>query len=174
MNWKRFFRRDFADAEQQQELEFYLDLTAEEYIERGIEPGEARATARKKLGNTTLIREEVYQMNTVTFVEDVVAANVIAMDAPGVTGQVFNVARGQRTTVNGLLEVLQDVTDVAVDPQYAPSRPGEVRDSLADVGRARSVLGWEPQVELREGLLRTVEHCNSETRESPASGGVSR
>ena len=72
MNWKRFFRRDFADAEQQQELEFYLDLTAEEYIERGIEPAEARAAARKKLGNTTLIREEVYQMNTVTFVEDVV------------------------------------------------------------------------------------------------------
>ena len=72
MNWKRFFRRDFADAEQQQELEFYLDLTAEEYIERGIEPSEARASARKKLGNTTLIREEVYQMNTVTFVEDVV------------------------------------------------------------------------------------------------------
>src|SRR5688572_2756521 len=72
MNWKRFFRRDFADAEQQQELEFYLDLTAEEDVERGMEPSEARAAARKKLGNTTLIREEVYQMNTVTFVEDVV------------------------------------------------------------------------------------------------------
>ncbi len=72
MNWKRFFRRDFADAEQQQELELYLDLTAEEYIERGMEPSEARAAARKKLGNTTLIREEVYQMDTVTFVEDVV------------------------------------------------------------------------------------------------------
>ena len=72
MNWERFFRRDVADAEQQQELEFYLDVTAQEYVERGMEPAEARAAARKKLGNTTLIREEVYQMNTVTFVEGVV------------------------------------------------------------------------------------------------------
>jgi predicted permease len=72
MNWKRFFRRDFDDAEQQRELEFYVDVTAEEYVERGIEPAEARAAARKKLGNATLIREEVYQMNTVKFAEDVV------------------------------------------------------------------------------------------------------
>jgi predicted permease len=71
MNWRRFFRRDVADAEQQQELQFYLDVTAEEYIERGMEPAEARAEARKKLGSATLIREEVYQMNTVTFVEGV-------------------------------------------------------------------------------------------------------
>lgn len=71
MNWKRFFRRDIADTEQRQELEFYVDQTAEEYIERGMEPAAARAAARKKLGNTALIREEVYQMNTVTLVEDV-------------------------------------------------------------------------------------------------------
>lgn len=71
MNWRRFFGRDVADAEQHQELEFYLDVTAQEYIERGMEPAEARAEARRKLGNTTLIREEVYKMNTITFVEDV-------------------------------------------------------------------------------------------------------
>jgi len=71
MNWRRFFRRGIADAEQRQELEFYLDVTAEEYIERGMEPAKARAEARKKLGNPISIREEVYQMNTVTFVEDV-------------------------------------------------------------------------------------------------------
>ena len=56
MNWKRFLRREVADAEQQQELEFYLDVTAQEYVERGMEPAEARGAARKKLGNTTLIR----------------------------------------------------------------------------------------------------------------------
>jgi len=71
MNWRRYFHRDAADAEQQQELEFYLETTAKEYIERGMEPAKARAEARRKLGNTTLIREEVYQMNTVAFVEDV-------------------------------------------------------------------------------------------------------
>lgn len=71
MNWKRFFQRDSADADQRQELEFYLDVTAEDYMHQGLEPAEARAAARRKLGNTSLIREEVYQMNTVTFVEDV-------------------------------------------------------------------------------------------------------
>ncbi len=69
MNWRRFFRREEADAEQREELDFYLDITTEEYIERGMEPAAARAAARRKLGNTTLIREEVYRMNTLTFME---------------------------------------------------------------------------------------------------------
>jgi hypothetical protein len=71
MNWRRFFRRDEADAEQRDELDFYLDVTTKEYIERGMEPAAARAAARRKLGSTTLIREEVYRMNTLTFVEGV-------------------------------------------------------------------------------------------------------
>jgi predicted permease len=72
MNWRQFFRRDDADAEQQEELDFYLDVTTEEYIEGGMEQAEARAAARRKLGNTTSIREEVYRMNTLTFVEGLV------------------------------------------------------------------------------------------------------
>lgn len=71
MNWRRFFRRDEVDAEQRDELDFYLDVTTKEYIERGMEPAAARAAARRKLGNTTLIREEVYRMNTLTFMEGV-------------------------------------------------------------------------------------------------------
>lgn len=70
MNWKRFLRREAADAEQQEELEFYVDVTAEEYVERGMNPEAARAAARRKLGNMTLIREEIYRMNTVTFAEN--------------------------------------------------------------------------------------------------------
>jgi predicted permease len=69
MNWRRFVQRDVADAEQCEELEFYLDLTTKEYIERGMDPAAARAAARRKLGNATLIREEVYRMNTFTFIE---------------------------------------------------------------------------------------------------------
>jgi predicted permease len=70
MNWKRFLRRDAADAEQQEELEFYVDVTAEQYVERGMNPEAARAAAQRKLGNMSLIREEIYRMNTLTFVED--------------------------------------------------------------------------------------------------------
>ena len=112
-------------------------------------------------GETPTIFGDGEQSRDFTFVDDVIEANVLAMDAPGVAGQVFNVARGERTTVTGLLEELGNVIEVNVDPQYAPSRPGEVRHSLADVSRARSVLGWEPRVDLREGLLRTVEHFDS-------------
>lgn len=71
MNWRRFFRRDASDVEQREELEFYVDLTAEEYVARGMDPADAKAAARKKLGNPTLIREAVYQMNTLTFFEGV-------------------------------------------------------------------------------------------------------
>jgi predicted permease len=72
MNWKRFLRRDAADAEQQEELEFYVEVTAEEYVARGMNPEAARAAARRKLGNMTLIREEIYRMNTVTFAENTI------------------------------------------------------------------------------------------------------
>jgi predicted permease len=69
MNWWRFFGRGEADSEQCEELDFYVEVTTEEYIERGMEPAAARAAARRKLGNTTRIREEVYRMNTLTFME---------------------------------------------------------------------------------------------------------
>jgi putative ABC transport system permease protein len=69
MNWRRFFHRAKADAEQQQELDFYVDVTTEEYIALGMDPDVARDAARKKLGNPTSIREEVYEMNTLTFLE---------------------------------------------------------------------------------------------------------
>jgi len=113
-------------------------------------------------GDAPTIFGDGEQSRDFTFVDDVVEANVLAMDAPGVAGQVLNVARGERTTVNGLLEELGAVIGVAVDPQYAPSRAGEVRHSLADVSRARSVLGWEPRVDVRDGLRRTVQYFDSE------------
>ncbi len=71
MNWRRFLRRDTADAEQREELEFYVNLTAEEYVAQGMNPAEAKTAARKKLGNATLIQEEIYRMNTLTFFESV-------------------------------------------------------------------------------------------------------
>src|SRR6201999_1642145 len=71
MNWRRFLERDRADAEQRDELEFYVDATAEDYIARGMDPTEARAAAQRKLGNPTLIREEVFRMNTLTFADSI-------------------------------------------------------------------------------------------------------
>src|ERR1700722_16690607 len=72
MNWRRFFHRDEGDAEQSDELDFYVDATTEEYIARGMGPTEARAAARRMLGNTPRIRGEAYRMNTLVLVESLI------------------------------------------------------------------------------------------------------
>ena len=72
MNWRRFTRRRQSDAEQAEELDAYLEMATEEYMARGMTAEAARAAARSKLGNTTLIREEVYRMNTIGFLDTLV------------------------------------------------------------------------------------------------------
>ena len=74
MNWRRFLYREQADADQRQELESYVEITTDDYIARGMEPEAARAAARRKLGNTTLVREEIYYMNTIPFFDSLSAA----------------------------------------------------------------------------------------------------
>ena len=72
MNLRRFTRRRQSDAEQAEELDAYLEMATEEYMARGMTAEAARAAARSKLGNTTLIREEVYRMNTIGFLDTLV------------------------------------------------------------------------------------------------------
>src|ERR1700730_16750523 len=69
MNWRRFINRSHEDDELRQELESFIEITAEQYVAQGMEPDEARRAARGKLGNPTRIREEVYEMSTATFVD---------------------------------------------------------------------------------------------------------
>jgi len=74
MNWRRFFKREEADADLRQELESYLEITTDEYVARVMDRGTARAAARRKLGNCTLVREEIYYMNTIPFIESLSTA----------------------------------------------------------------------------------------------------
>ena len=69
MNLRRFANRAHEDDELQQELDSFIEITAEQYVAQGMDPDEARRAARRKLGNPTRIREEVYEMNTATFLE---------------------------------------------------------------------------------------------------------
>ena len=69
MSLKRFFRRGWWDDERARELEAHLAIETDENIARGMPPADARDAARRKLGNTTLVREEIYQMNTMTVVD---------------------------------------------------------------------------------------------------------
>ena len=98
------------------------------------------------------------QTRDFTFVDDVVHASMCCCSAPesGAAG-VYNVARGDRITVNDLAKHLAEILGSDVQPVHKDARPGDVRDSQADSTRAREILGWAPSVEFREGLERTVE-----------------
>jgi nucleoside-diphosphate-sugar epimerase len=97
------------------------------------------------------------QTRDFTFVGDAVAVNILAADAPHAAGEVINVAGGRRVSLNELLAEIREITGAETSPRYEAARPGDVRDSLADLGRARELLGYEPQVDLRTGLARTIE-----------------
>jgi len=91
-------------------------------------------------------------------IDNAVHANLLAADAPRkLAGEVVNVACGERTSLNRLLQTLGDLTGIALAPDYRPPRAGDIRDSLADIEAARVLLGYEPVVDLRAGLKRTFD-----------------
>jgi len=108
-------------------------------------------------GEPATIHGDGEQSRDFTFVADTVRANLLAADAPTAVGHVINVAGGRRISLNELLVALQQITDSKVPAIHGPSRVGDVRHSLADVGRARTLLGFEPQVSLADGLRHTVD-----------------
>jgi UDP-N-acetylglucosamine 4-epimerase len=89
-------------------------------------------------------------------VDNVVSANLLACQAGGVSGVVFNVGTGERHTLNDLLRSVSTILGRDLSPEYVAPRPGDVRHSLADIGRARQRLGYEVKVRFEEGLRRTV------------------
>jgi UDP-N-acetylglucosamine/UDP-N-acetyl-alpha-D-glucosaminouronate 4-epimerase len=98
------------------------------------------------------------QTRDFTFVADAVAANLLAADAARASGEVLNVAGGRRVSLNQLLGEIRSLTGSRVEARHEAARPGDVRDSLADLSRARELLGYEPRVDLRAGLAPTVAH----------------
>lgn len=113
--------------------------------------------AALKDGQTSIVFGDGEQSRDFTYVENVVHANLCASAAEAAAGQVFNVASGRAVTVIQMLRMLAELLEVTPLVEYAPQRPGEVRDSLADISAARNVLGYEVLVPFEEGLRRTVE-----------------
>jgi nucleoside-diphosphate-sugar epimerase len=103
-----------------------------------------------------------------TYVANVVQANLKALEASAtnVSGRVFNVACGERHTLNEMFRTLADLTGYPGHPSYGPERAGDVRDSLADISAARQAFGYEPEVGFREGLRRTVDWYRGNALES--------
>jgi UDP-glucose 4-epimerase len=108
------------------------------------------------------------QSRDFTYIDNVVGANLLAAGAEGVSGQTFNIACGDRITLNRLLEELREITGIDLEANYIDPRPGDVLHSLADIGKARETLGYEPSVSFSTGLRRTVEAYLAETEESAA------
>jgi nucleoside-diphosphate-sugar epimerase len=97
------------------------------------------------------------QRRDFTYVSNVVDGTIRAAEAAGASGKIFNVAASAPATVNEVAAAIGAVLGKPVEKTFAPPRVGDIRDSWADVTAARDVLGWEPTVDLEDGLRRTVE-----------------
>jgi UDP-glucose 4-epimerase len=97
------------------------------------------------------------QRRDFTYVDNIVEANLRAAEVDGANGVVLNVATGRSTSVNQLADVIGSLLDRSVDRQRHPARPGDVRDSWADISRAEEILGWQPRVNLEAGLRLAAE-----------------
>jgi nucleoside-diphosphate-sugar epimerase len=92
-----------------------------------------------------------------TFVADCVRGIMAAGMSAASRGEIFNIGGGQEVTVNEVLEMLAELTGQEPRIEHGPPRPGDQRRTAADVTKARTLLGYEPQVGVYEGLRRQVE-----------------
>lgn len=95
------------------------------------------------------------QTRDFTYVENAVQANLLACEAPAISGEVFNIGTGQSVTLNQTLELFRRISGKHCTAQYDAPREGDIRDSLADISHSRNLLGYEPVVLFEEGLQRT-------------------
>ena len=118
---------------------------------------------RMLAGEQPTIYGDGEQSRDFTYIDNVVEANLLAASAPAekVSGKVMNTATGSRITLNETFRILRELTGYSGEPAYAEPRAGDIHDSLADIAQARELMGYEPRVDFREGLRRTVEWYRS-------------
>lgn len=119
-------------------------------------------------GRRPIIYGDGEQTRDFTYITNVVDGVLRACEAPQAAGEVMNVATGGRISLNQVLDVMKRIAGSSVEPIYQESRAGDVRDSQADISKAKVLIGYEPTVGLEEGLRRTLEWCRAE---SAAPGG---
>jgi len=108
-------------------------------------------------GQAPTIYGDGEQTRDFTYIDNVVAANIMASQAEVLHGEVVNIATASRTSVNHLYSLLQTITGRKNQAQYHPPRDGDVKHSLADISRAFELLGYQPEIDLETGLRLTVE-----------------
>lgn len=101
------------------------------------------------------------QSRDFVYVGDVAAANVRAAEAEGISGNVYNVGAGKRTTLNELASLVAKVTGKEFSPKHEAARTGDIVHSLADISRTKKDLAWAPEVDVEEGLTRLFDSLRS-------------
>ena len=109
-------------------------------------------------GDRPVVYGDGEQSRDFTYIDNTIDANLLAASADGVAGEVFNVACGERISLNDLLHSLAEISGTTVEAEYVEARPGDVPHSLADIAKARDRLGYEPRVSVSDGLAKTFEH----------------
>jgi UDP-N-acetylglucosamine/UDP-N-acetyl-alpha-D-glucosaminouronate 4-epimerase len=108
------------------------------------------------------------QTRDFTYIANVVDGVLRACEADGASGEVINVATGGRISLNQLFKTMRSLVGSNVEPTYAETRAGDVRDSQADIAKARQLLGYEPAVTFEEGLQRTLAWYRTQPAATPA------
>ena len=113
-------------------------------------------------GRQPIIYGDGEQTRDFTYVANVVDGVLRACEAPKAAGEVINVATNGRVSLNELLRILNRIVGTHLQPIYKEPRQGDVKDSQADITKARTLLGYTPIVPFEEGLRHTLEWCRSE------------
>jgi UDP-glucose 4-epimerase len=110
-------------------------------------------------GEQPVIYGDGEQSRDFSYVTNVVQANLLAATAPGVGGQVFNIACGQRYNLLELVAAINRILGTEIAPVHTAPRVGDVRHSLADISKAKEILGYQVEVEFEEGLHHLIAQC---------------
>lgn len=107
-------------------------------------------------GDKISINGDGEQSRDFTYIDNVVEANLLALESSRAPGQMCNIGCGARVTLNQLVKLLEKELNVSAKVDYGPAKAGDVRHSLADIGKAKLLLGYTPKIAIEEGLRRTV------------------
>ncbi|MCC7338369.1 MAG: SDR family oxidoreductase [Pirellulaceae bacterium] len=109
-------------------------------------------------GQPPTIFGDGHQSRDFIYVKNVVQGNLLAAEAAEAPGKIFNMGQGRQTSLLQLLSLLSELLGKPVKPSFEPARSGDVRESMADISQARSILGFEPKISLEDGLRHTIDY----------------
>ena len=97
------------------------------------------------------------QTRDFTYIDNVIQANLLAAEAPNAQGQVINIACHDQISLNRILDILRELLATDIEAEYADTRAGDIKHSLADISRAKKLLGFDPRIDFEQGLRLAID-----------------